>query len=134
MNRRLHLLLALGLLLAWGTSGHADSLPLGRFVFRSEPQDVEFEINIPEGQTGKPVAIPFSARPLSGAGPAPEGRLEGIPAEGLWSVSFSDSFGNTGRGTILLRQGLVFLTLRLVRAEDPRCARFYGSMRLVREG
>jgi hypothetical protein len=122
------------LLLGCGFIGHADSIPTGRFVYRSEPQDMEFEISLPGGATGQTVAIPFAARTLSGRGAAPEGEIQGIPAEGVWSVSFSDSFGNTGKGTILLRPGLVLLELRLDKITDPRCSRFYGSMRLAREG
>lgn len=122
------------LFMGCGLIGHADSIPTGRFVYRSEPQDMEFEISLPGGATGKTLAIPFAARTLSGRGAAPEGEIQGISAEGVWSVSFSDSFGNTGKGTILLRPGLVLLTLRLEKIADPRCSRFYGSMRLAKEG
>lgn len=128
------LVLLAGFLVSCGISGHADSLPQGRYVYRSEPQDVEFELSITGGRTGKSVAISFSARSLRGSGPSPDGTLQGIPAEGLWTVTFTDSFNNTGKGTILMRPGLVFLTLKLVQIEEPRCSRFYGSMRLVREG
>lgn len=133
MQRCLQVLVAC-LLMGCGVIGHGENLPDGRFVYRSEPQDVEFEISIPSGKTGAAVAIPFSARSLSGKGPSPEGQLEGVAAEGLWTVSFTDTFGNTGKGTIMLRPGLVFLTLKLEQTEEPRCSRFYGSMRLVKEG
>lgn len=133
MQRCIQVLMAF-LLTGCGVIGHGETLPAGRFVYRSEPQDVEFEISVPGGSTGTAVAIPFSARSLSGKGPSPDGQLQGVAAEGLWSVSFTDSFGNTGKGTIMLRPGLVFLTLKLEQTEEPRCSRFYGSMRLVKQG
>lgn len=122
------------LFLACGAVSEAQTLPEGRFVYRSQPQDVEFEITVPNGRAGKSMAIPFTARSLSGSGPSPEGQLEGVAVDGLWTVSFTDSFGNSGKGTIMMRPGLVFLTLKLEQTEEPRCSRFYGSMRLVREG
>jgi hypothetical protein len=128
------LFLLTGLLFGFEVTGYAGPLPEGRFVFRSESQDLEFEVSIPRGQTGTPVTIPFSARSLSGNGPSPEGLIQGVPGDGQWAVSFTDSFGNAGIGTIAFRSGSVMLMLKLERVEEPRCSRFYGSMRLAKEG
>lgn len=134
MNRVELLVWCLLALVLLGGISCAAELQQGRFVYRSEIQDVQFLIEIPAGKLGHAIEIPFTATSPSGAGASFEGVMTGVPSEGLWSVSFTDSFNNTGKGTIMLRPGLVFLTLKLEQTEEPRCSRFYGSMRLVKEG
>jgi len=117
-----------------GTPGlPAAPLPSGVYRFESEEQDCRFEVRIPRGRPGQPLVVPFTARSLSGRGPAVSGTLRGIARKDLWTVTFEDDFGNAGRGTLRFQPGLLFLTLTLEQVEEPRCARYYGSMRLVKE-
>jgi hypothetical protein len=80
-------------------------------------------------QSGNAVSIYFSANRKDGGGAAPEGDGKGsAKAKGELEFTWSDSFGNAGKGTIRKVGADVILSIKATRVADSRCLSFYGDV------
>ncbi len=79
-------------------------------------------------QNGDAVSIYFNANRKDGSGAAPEGDGKGhATGKGGLEFTWSDSFGNAGKGTIRKVGADVIVSLKTTRVADSRCLMFYGD-------
>jgi hypothetical protein len=85
-------------------------------------------------QSGNTVSVWFSAIRNSGEGADPEATATGkVAGNGKVEFSFTDSFKNSGTGTIARAGDDILVSLKATRVTDSRCVAFYGqNMRLKR--
>jgi hypothetical protein len=85
-------------------------------------------------QSGNTVSIWFSAVRNDGQGADPEATATGkVTGKGVVEFSFSDSFKNSGTGTIARAGEDIVVSMKATRVADSRCVAFYGqNMRLKR--
>jgi hypothetical protein len=78
-------------------------------------------------QTGSEVSVFFSANRKDGGGAAPEADGKGKVTEGKVQFTWSDSFNNSGSGTIRRAGSDVILSLKPSHVADSRCLAFYSQ-------
>jgi hypothetical protein len=85
-------------------------------------------------QSGNTVSVWFSAVRNDGTGADPEATTTGkVASNGKIEFSFTDSFKNSGTGTIARAGDDVIVSMKATRVADSRCSPFYGqNMRLKR--
>lgn len=78
-------------------------------------------------QSGKTFSVWFSAGYEDGHGAAPEAQGIGrVTEKGDAEFGFTDTFGNTGSGTIVRVANEIVVTLKMKKIADARCMEFYG--------
>jgi hypothetical protein len=85
-------------------------------------------------QSGNTVSVWFSAVRNDGQGADPEATATGkVTGKGAVEFSFTDSFKNSGTGTIVRAGDDIVVSMKATRVADSRCVPFYGqNMRLKR--
>ena len=78
-------------------------------------------------QKGGEVSVFFSANRKDGGGAAPEADGKGKVSGGKVQFTWSDSFNNSGTGTIRKAGPDVILSIKPVNVADSRCLMFYGD-------
>jgi hypothetical protein len=98
----------------------------GEWADRNYHGNSVFQLSVE--QSGNTVSIYFNANRKDGGGAAPEGDGKGT-ATGKSTLDFtwSDSFGNAGRGTIHKTGADVIVSMKATRVADSRCLMFYGD-------
>ena len=93
-----------------------------------------FQLSLEEN--GNLVSVIFSAVHNDGQGAAPEADGKGkVTKTGAVEFTWSDSFNNSGTGTIRRSGQDVILSLKTAHVADSRCLAFYGqNMRLKPAG
>jgi hypothetical protein len=84
-------------------------------------------------QKGKTATTSFSASNVDGSGAAPDGDGQGaVNDRGELEFKWTDTFDNAGTAT-LRRDGKAYhLSMKVTKAAEPRCLRFYGDITLKR--
>ena len=86
-------------------------------------------------QNGNDVAVFFSAAHNDGSGAAPEADGKGKANGDKVQFTWSDSFKNSGTGTIKKSGNDVIVSIKTAKIADSRCLEFYGdSIRLKPAG
>ncbi len=84
-----------------------------------------FELSLE--QTGSEVSISFSANRKDGGGAAPEADGKGKVSGDKLQFTWSDSFNNSGTGTIKKAGADVIISIKTTQVADSRCLMFYGD-------
>src|SRR3954452_2835190 len=78
-------------------------------------------------QTGSDVSVFFSANRKDGGGAAPEADGKGKVSGGTVQFTWSDSFSNSGTGTIKKSGNDLIVSIKTTKVADSRCLAFYGD-------
>src|SRR5262249_15656140 len=78
-------------------------------------------------QSGNDVSVFFSATHTDGSGAAPEADGKGKVSGDKVQFSWSDSFNNSGTGTIKKSGNDVIISIKTNKVADSRCLQFYGD-------
>lgn len=79
-------------------------------------------------QAGNNVSVFFSAAHSDGSGAAPEADGKGkITNQGTIQFTWSDSFNNSGTGTIKKSGNDVIVSIKTTKVADSHCLQFYGD-------
>ena len=78
-------------------------------------------------QKGAEVSVFFSANRQDGGGAAPEADGKGKVSDGKVQFNWSDSFNNSGTGTIRKSGADVIVSIKPIQVVDSRCLMFYGD-------
>ncbi len=78
-------------------------------------------------QSGNDVSVFFSAGHTDGSGAAPEADGKGKAVGDKVQFTWSDSFKNSGSGTIKKSGNDVIVSLKTSKVADSRCLEFYGA-------
>ncbi|HEY6071571.1 MAG TPA: hypothetical protein VIU85_09375 [Chthoniobacterales bacterium] len=78
-------------------------------------------------QSGNDVSVFFSAAHTDGSGTAPEADGKGKTAGDKVQFTWSDSFNNSGTGTIKKSGSDVIVSIKTSKVADSRCLEFYGA-------
>jgi hypothetical protein len=126
------LLLALTIVLA-GSSAYA----IGSSNFAGEYADKKFlkgqgVFQLSLEQQRSEVSVFFSAGYSNGSGAAPEADGKGkVTGKGTVEFTWTDSFNNSGTGTIKKSGNDVLISIKTTHVADSRCLPYYGeNMRL----
>jgi hypothetical protein len=85
------------------------------------------QLSVEQGGNGD-VGLFFSAGNNDGSGSAPEGQGRGkVTSKGTVEFKWSDSFKNSGTGTITKSGADVIISLKPTHVADSRCLSFYGT-------
>jgi hypothetical protein len=84
-------------------------------------------------QSGSAMQVSFDAAWADGHGAAPEAEGPATVSGNILTFKFTDTFSNSGTGTITRNGDDIVVSLNPTRVADPRCLAFYGkNMRLKR--
>ena len=78
-------------------------------------------------QKGADISVFFSANRKDGGGAAPEADGKGKASGGKLQFTWSDSFNNSGTGTIRKAGADMIISIKPVNVVDSRCLMFYGD-------
>src|SRR3954447_8605149 len=78
-------------------------------------------------QTGSDVSVFFSANRKDGGGAAPESDGKGKVSGETVQFTWSDSFSNSGTGTIKKSGNDLIVSIKTTKVTDSRCLAFYGD-------
>ena len=111
------ILISVFLVLFCLASNAADCQKLGRFVY----------------QSGNAMQVSFDAAWVDGHGAAPEAEGPATVSGSTLTFKFTDTFENSGTGTITRTGDEIIVSINPTHVVDPRCLAFYGkNMRLKR--
>ena len=84
-------------------------------------------------QSGSAMQVSFDAAWADGHGAAPEAEGPATVSGNTLTFKFTDSFGNSGSGTITRSGNDIIVSITPAHVVEPRCLAFYGkNMRLTR--
>lgn len=78
-------------------------------------------------QKGNDISVFFSANHKDGSGAAPEADGKGKVSGDRVQFAWSDSFNNSGTGTIRRAGADIIISIKTGRVADSRCLAFYGD-------
>lgn len=124
---RLHGAVAsLFIVIAAAVSATAGENFAGEWADRNYHGNSVFQLSVE--QNGTAVSIYFNANRKDGSGAGPEGDGKGsAKGKGALEFTWSDSFGNAGKGTIQKAGADVIVSIKATRVADSRCLVFYGD-------
>ena len=129
----LRLLIATGMTSLFLASLAAVPSPAGNFTGHYELADPKADqsFSMDLEQKGTKAEFSFSAAMADGSGAAPDGDGKGeINPAGVLVFTFSDSFGNEGKGTLQAAKDGYALKMDPTKVLEPRCLRYYGDLLL----
>ena len=101
----------------------------GHYELAEANSDSVFSLDVT--QTGNKVEFSFSAGMTDGSGAAPDGGGKGtVGKDGTVTFTFTDSFDNEGKGTLVKGTHGYILQMDPTKVVEPRPLRFYDTIHL----
>ncbi len=107
-----------------GTAAGAETFS-GEWADKNFRSNSVFQLSVE--QTADRVSVFFSANRKDGGGAAPEADGKGKVSGGKAEFTWSDSFNNSGTGTIRKAGADVIVSIKPTQVADSRCLIFYGE-------